>query len=167
MPTGVDDFQTLQPVGHGAELRRKLADADAVAQPSRVVTVPVPFAVGGVLTVVAEHDDPPGTPVSGQQQRAGAGVAAKVADQLLGPLAEGGDRQQTPGKAGVGFGVVHPPPGRIHRIQHVSPGSEAESGIGYDDGSAFLRRPPLADFFDVCFGETGAAGDADNFTPEP
>src|SRR5690606_42117605 len=55
VPTGVDDFQTLQPVGHGAELRRKLADADAVAQPSRESTGPETFAGGGVLHVRAVH----------------------------------------------------------------------------------------------------------------
>src|SRR5690606_19780163 len=147
-------------------LRRPGVDAYRVPQLPGVVGVPV-LAPAGVLAVVAQQDDPLGTPPRGlRQRRRAAGrplvvepsdLAADALDVLRG--------HQRALEGAPDLRQVLLPPVLIQGVQHVRPRTSPEGGVGDDYSAAFFLRPPRPDRFAVVCGEAGAAGDADDFSP--
>src|SRR5690606_18323670 len=74
-------------------------------------------------------------------------------------------RNQRSRERAPGLDQVPIPPGLIQRVEHVGPRAKPECGVGDNYSAAFFLRPPRADRFAVVCGETGAAGDADDFSP--
>lgn len=131
--------------------------------PYRMIAMPVRPA-GGVLTVIPEQPNPSCPPVSGECDRASATVTALLELDPACTLQCHG-RDPSAFEHGTDFGQVPPPPGGIHRIQSVSPGTHSKRRIDYDDSVAFPFRLPRLDLITVCSGKAGSTGDADNFAP--
>lgn len=116
------------------------------------------------LAVVPQQDDAPGALAGRQHDGPGTAVARGIHPQA----AHAEHRVARPAlalKLGVDLIAVGPPPLRVHRIQGISPGRDAEAGIGDNYAALGLGLAPFFGLLAVPRREAWAAGDAEDFPP--
>ena len=164
MAATVDDLAMGEVPRHLAELALPFWQRNSIAEAVGVVPVPVGFAPG-VLAVVAQQDDAPGAEVLSQGYSPGTGVPAVAENNGFCPWHVLGAGEAFAPKYCAHLGSVFIPPGSVHGVEGIGPGTELKGGVGYDNGAAVGLLTPRPGFFAVVRGEAGAAGDADNGVP--
>ncbi|CAB3653719.1 hypothetical protein LMG26685_02887 [Achromobacter mucicolens] len=155
---------SAETLGQIRELLWPLINGTGVAEPIRMVRMPVRLSIG-LLTVVANQDDPLRTPMRSQRNGAQAGILTVVKRRFPNAPDSGQWRPKLTGKTVLGLFPVLFPPNAVHGVQDISPWSHLKSGVGDDYSAVFRARPPRPDRFAVVCREAWAACDADDGSP--